>query len=60
MDKIYEGERDKNEKEDWEAEREAEKPYKAERERHERESGNVGVASVNDLFKGWVDDDDGY
>ena len=60
MDKIAKAENERTEQEDWNKEREAEKLFKAEQERQQRElvNLNVDVATVNDLFKGWVDDED--
>ena len=61
MEKIFQGEEEKGREAEDE---EAEKLFRIEQARQENvETGNAGdkdFASVNDLFKGWVDDDDGF
>ena len=60
MDKIFEGEK---EKEKEEHDDEAEKLFRIEQARQENIQGGANMkdfATVNDLFSGWVDDDDGF
>ena len=61
MDKIFEGEKEKGQQDEDE---EAEKLFRIEQARQENVEGQGAdakdFATVNDLFKGWVDDDDGF
>ena len=64
MQKIYDGEREKDQQDDEELERKQEALFRA--EQHEGTPTKPGdeadkeQATVNDLFKGWKEDADGY